>query len=36
MEETVSKLIDLGVPFGLNLIAAIFIYIVGKWLAGVW
>jgi len=35
MEETISKVIDMSVPFALNFIAAILIYVVGKWLAGV-
>ncbi len=33
MEEIVQKITDLGVPFILNLVAAIIIYLVGKWLA---
>lgn len=33
IQETITKLIDIGVPFLLNLIAAIVIYLVGKWLA---
>lgn len=33
MEEIIQKITDLGVPFILNLIAAIVIYLVGKWLA---
>ena len=35
MEETITRITELGVPFLLNLIAAIVIYIVGKWLAKV-
>ncbi|MCK5083356.1 MAG: mechanosensitive ion channel [Candidatus Omnitrophica bacterium] len=35
MEEAITKITELGVPFLLNLIAAIVIYIVGKWLAKV-
>lgn len=34
MEETIAKLIDVGVPFGLSLIAAIIIFVVGRWTAG--
>lgn len=34
MEEATAKLIDLGLPFFLNLLAAIVIYVVGKWAAG--
>ena len=30
MQDAIVKLIDVGVPFGLNLIAAIVIYIIGK------
>ncbi|MCA9398545.1 MAG: mechanosensitive ion channel [Candidatus Omnitrophica bacterium] len=35
MEETINKIIDVGVPFLLNLVAALVIYVVGKWAAGV-
>lgn len=35
MEEAITKITELGVPFLLNLAAAIVIYIVGKWLAKV-
>ena len=35
MEESMTKLVDLGIPLAINLVAAILIYIVGKWLAGV-
>ncbi|MCK5013970.1 MAG: mechanosensitive ion channel [Candidatus Omnitrophica bacterium] len=35
MEEAITKITELGVPFVMNLIAAILIYIVGKWLAGI-
>lgn len=34
MEETISKLIDVGGDFGLKLVAAIAIYIIGKWVVG--
>jgi small conductance mechanosensitive channel len=33
MEETIQKLIDVGVPFVLNVVAAIIIYIIGRWAA---
>lgn len=33
IQELTSKLIDIGVPFLLNLIAAIIIYVIGKWVA---
>ncbi len=33
--EILQKVTDLGVPFLLNLLAAVIIYVVGKWLAGV-
>ncbi len=35
MEETITKITELGIPFLLNLFAAVVIYIVGKWLAKV-
>lgn len=35
IQEVIGKIIELGVPFLLNLVAAIVIYIVGKWLAHV-
>ncbi len=35
IQETINKLIDVGVPFLLNLVAAIVIYVVGKWVAGI-
>ncbi len=35
MEEVIARIQELGLPFLLNLIAAIVIYIIGKWLAGV-
>ncbi|MCD4781316.1 MAG: mechanosensitive ion channel [Candidatus Omnitrophica bacterium] len=34
LQGIIDKIIDVGVPFLLNLVAAIFIYIVGKWIAG--
>ncbi|MCA9406181.1 MAG: mechanosensitive ion channel [Candidatus Omnitrophica bacterium] len=35
MEEAINKVIDVGVPFLLNLVAALVIYVVGKWAAGI-
>lgn len=35
MEESITKAVDMAIPFAINLIAAIVIYIIGKWLAGV-
>ncbi|MCA9403190.1 MAG: mechanosensitive ion channel [Candidatus Omnitrophica bacterium] len=33
MEEIIQKITDIGVPFIFNLVAAIIIYLVGKWVA---
>lgn len=33
MEEIMQKITDIGVPFVMNLVAAIIIYLVGKWVA---
>ena len=35
LNETLNKLTEVGIPFLLNLAAAVVIYIIGKWLAGV-
>jgi len=34
MEETINKLFGLGVPIALNIVAAVIIYVIGKWAAG--
>lgn len=35
MDETIQNITELGIVYGINLIAAIAIYIIGKWLAKV-
>lgn len=35
MEDILQKVTDIGVPFAINLVSAIIIYIVGKWIAGI-
>ncbi|MCA9402007.1 MAG: mechanosensitive ion channel [Candidatus Omnitrophica bacterium] len=34
-EQIIAKVQELGIPFLMNLIAAVVIYIIGKWIAGV-
>ena len=35
LNETMNKITELGVPLLLNLVAAVVIYMIGKWLAGI-